>query len=115
MGGHREERINEEVKRELTTVLRELKDPRIVGVVSVLKTVVTKDLKFCKTYLSVFGDEKAKADVKIGINSASGFIRKEIARRLSLRVTPEFEFIIDNSLEEGDRILKMMNELNDNK
>ncbi len=111
MSGHREQRVNEEVKRELTAVLRQLKDPRISGMVSVLKTNVTKDLKFCKVYISVFGDESSKKDVLKGLNSAKGFIRKEIASALSLRVTPEFIFEIDNSLEEGNRILKMMESL----
>lgn len=108
MAGHREQRINEEIKRELTAILRQLKDPRISGMVSVLKTSATKDLKFCKVYISVFGNEESKRDVLKGLNSAKGFIRKEIARALSLRVTPEFTFEIDNSLEEGNRILKMI-------
>ena len=111
MAKHREERINEEVMRELTSIIRELKDPRLTGVVSVLKTVVTKDLKFCKVYISVFGDDQKKSDVLNGLNSAKGFIRKEVSQRLSLRVTPEFDFEINDSLEEGDRILKIMNEL----
>ena len=111
MAKHREERINEEVMRELTSIIRELKDPRLSGMVSVLKTVVTKDLKFCKVYISVFGDEQKKAAVLDGLNSAKGFVRKEVAQRLSLRVTPEFDFEINDSLEEGDRILKIMNEL----
>lgn len=108
MAGHREQRMNEEIKRELTAVLRQLKDPRISGMVSVLKTDVTKDLKYCKAYISVFGNETDKKDVIKGLNSAKGFIRKEISQALSLRVTPEFIFEIDNSLEEGNRILKMI-------
>jgi len=112
MAKHREERINEEVMRELTAIIRELKDPRLDGVVSVLKSVVTKDLKFCKVYISVLGDDKKKAEVINGLNSAKGFIRKEVSHRLSLRVTPEFDFEINDSLEEGDRILKIMNNLN---
>jgi len=112
MAKHREERINEEVMRELTAIIRELKDPRLSsGMVSVLKTVVTKDLKFCKTYISVLGDDKMKSDVLNGLNSAKGFIRKEISARLSLRATPEFEFEINDSISEGDRILKIMDEL----
>ena len=113
MGGFREERINEEVKRELTAVIREIKDPRVKSaMVSVLKTVVTKDLKYCKVYISVLGSEEAKKDVIKGLESAKGYIRKEISFRLSLRITPQFNFVIDNSLEEGDRILNIMNNLN---
>lgn len=112
MGGFREERINEEVKRELTAVIREIKDPRVKnGMVSVLKTVVTKDLKFCKVYVSVLGNENDRKEVLKGLESAKGYIRKEISIRLSLRITPQFNFVIDNSLEEGDRILNIMNNL----
>jgi ribosome-binding factor A len=111
MSSHREERINEEIKRELTSILRELKDPRMSGVVSILKTSTTKDLKFCKAYISVLGNDDKKADVKKGLDSAKGFIRKEVSARLALRVTPEFDFVVDNSLEEGDRILKMINDI----
>jgi ribosome-binding factor A len=111
MSKHREEKINGEVMRELTAILRESKDPRISGMVSVLKVTVTKDLKYAKAYVSVFGGEKKKSEVAGGLASAKGFIRHEISARLSLRVTPEFEFIINDSLEEGDRILKIMKEL----
>ena len=112
MAKHREEKINEEVMRELTAIIRELKDPRLsAGMVSVLKSVVTKDLKFCKVYISVLGNDSEKKGVLDGLNSAKGFIRKEVSHRLSLRVTPEFDFEINDSLEEGDRILKIMNEL----
>lgn len=116
MSSHREERINEEMKRELTSVIRNLKDPRISsGMVSVLKADVTKDLKFCKVYISVLGDEEAKKGVAKGLESAKGFIKKEISARLNLRITPEPIFTIDNSIEEGDRILKIMEKINNEK
>ena len=79
--------------------------------VSVLKTSVTKDLKFCKVYVSVLGNDETKKDVLKGLESAKGFVRSQISDRLSLRITPQFNFVIDNSLEEGDRILKIMNDL----
>lgn len=113
MSSHREGRINEEIKRELTAIIRELKDPRISsGLVSVLKTDVTKDLKFCKVYVSVLGDDRMKADVKKGLDSAKGYIKREISNRMSLRITPEPVFTIDNSIEEGDKILKIMEKIN---
>ena len=112
MASHREERINEEVKRELMSINREIKDPRVkTGMVSVLKTSVTKDLKFCKVYVSVLGNEENKKDVLKGLESAKGYVRSQISDRLNLRITPQFNFVIDNSLEEGDRILKIMNDL----
>lgn len=116
MSGHREERINEEIKRELTAVIRELKDPRIsAGMVSVLKAAVTKDLKFCKVYISVLGNEDVKIGVRKGLDSAKGYIKKEISDRMSLRITPELIFTIDNSIEEGDKILKIMERINNEK
>lgn len=109
MAGYREERINEEMKRALTSVIRELKDPRLSsGMVSVLKTDVTKDLKFCKAYISVLASDEVKKDVKKGLESAKGFIKKEIPSRIKLRAIPEIIFVIDNSIEEGDKILKIM-------
>ena len=112
MAGHREERINEEIKRALTSVIRELKDPRLSsGMVSVLKADVTKDLKFCKVYISVLGDDEIKKGITKGLESAKGFIKKEISSRVKLRAVPELIFTIDNSIEEGDRILKIMENL----
>lgn len=109
MAGYREERINEEMKRALTSVIRELKDPRLSsGMVSVLKTDVTKDLKFCKAYISVLASDEVKKDVKKGLESAKGFIKKEISSKIKLRAIPEIIFVIDNSIEEGDKILKIM-------
>lgn len=115
MAGHREERINEEIKRALTSVLRGLKDPRISsGMVSILKADVTKDLKFCKVYISVLGNDETKKAVENGLNSAKGFIRKEIGSQVKLRAVPEIIFTIDNSIEEGDRILKIMESIKRN-
>lgn len=115
MAGHREERINEEIKRALTSVIRGLKDPRISsGMVSVLKADVTKDLKFCKVFISVLGDEETKKAIEKGLNSAKGFIKKEVSSLVKLRAVPEFIFTIDNSIEEGDRILKIMESIKKN-
>ena len=111
MPAHRTGRIDEEVKRELGAVIRELKDPRISGVVSVVAVNVTKDLRFAKCYISVLGSEKQKNDSLEGIKSASGYIRKEISQRLNLRHTPEFSFILDNSIEHGAHINQMLKEL----
>ena len=96
---NRMDRISEEVKKELSLIIRELKDPRITTVVSVVNVKVTKDLKFAKAYISVFGNEKAQKGVIDALESASGFIRREIGRRVKLRATPEFSFVLDNSIE----------------
>ena len=110
MASHRTDRIDEEVKRELGALIRELKDPRISGVVSVLAVNVTRDLSYAKAYISVLGTQKQKTDTMLGINSASGFIRKEIGQRLNLRHTPQFVFKLDNSIEHGAHINKLISD-----
>ena len=110
MASHRTDRIDEEVKRELGAVIRELKDPRISGVVSVVSVHVTRDLSYAKAYISVLGTQKQQTDTMLGINSASGFIRKEIGQRLNMRHTPQFVFKLDNSIEHGARINKLISD-----
>ena len=92
-------RINEAVREEMSMILQELKDPRIDLMTSVVKTDTTRDLKYCKIYVSVLGNDEKKADVKDALTSANGFIRRELARRLNLRNTPELTFILDDSIE----------------
>lgn len=108
---NRMDRISEEVKKELSLIIRELKDPRITTVVSVVNVKVTKDLKFAKAYISVFGNEKAQKGVIDALESASGFIRREIGRRVKLRATPEFSFVLDNSIEYGAHINEVLKNL----
>lgn len=108
-------RINGEVQRELSNIIRELKDPRIGIMTSVTDVEVTPDLKFCKAYISVLGDEQAKADTLAGLKSAAGFIRRELARTVNLRNTPEIKFIIDESIEYGMKMSKLIDEVNGNK
>lgn len=105
-------RINGEVQRELSTIIRELKDPRVGIMTSVTAVEVTPDLKFCKAYISVLGDEQAKADTLAGLKSAAGFIRRELARTVNLRNTPEIKFIIDESIEYGMKMSKLIDEVN---
>lgn len=92
-------RINEAVREEMCMILRDLKDPRVDLMTSVVKTDTTRDLKYCKIYVSVLGDEEKKSEVQEALKSASGFIRRELARRLNLRNTPELSFILDDSIE----------------
>ncbi len=108
---NRIDRISEEVKRELSAVIRELKDPRITTVVSVVNVNVTKDLKFAKAYISVFGDDASKKGVLDALKSASGFIRREIGHRINLRATPEFTFVLDDSIEYGAHINQVLKNL----
>ena len=108
---NRIDRISEEVKKELSVIVRELKDPRITSVVSVVNVSVTKDLKLAKAYISVFGDEKTQKGVMDALKSAAGFIRREIGHRVNLRATPEFTFVLDNSIEYGAHINQVLKNL----
>lgn len=110
MPGYRMDRLTEDIKRELTDILRTVKDPRISGLISVVKVSVSSDLSYAKVYVSVIGGDM-KESVK-GLNSAAGYVRSELARRIHIRKTPEIKFIGDESIKESARISKMLNELN---
>ncbi len=106
-------RINEEVYREISNILRgEVKDPRISPIVSVTRTEVTPDLKQAKIYISVLGDEEALSKTMEGLKSSNGFIRNRLAANLNLRNTPELIFIADDSIAYGIRMTKLIDEVN---
>lgn len=113
MSSHRMDKISEEIKRELSEVLRELKDPRIPSLVSVVAVTVTKDLKFAKAFVSVFGSDEIRKNAVKGLNSGAGFVRKEIGRRIALRNVPEFTFELDDSIEHGAHINEIIHKLHD--
>ena len=99
-GRNRTVRINEEIRKELSQILQQdLKDPRIDLMTSIVRTETTRDLKYCKVYVSVLGSEEHKLEVKEALKSAGGFIRRELARRINLRITPELQFVMDDSIE----------------
>ena len=106
-------RINGEVQRELSEILRtEIKDPRVAGVmISVVSVEVTPDLKYCKAYISVLGSEDAAGDALAGLKSAVGYLRRELARRINLRNTPELSFILDQSIEYGVHMSRLIDEV----
>lgn len=107
-------RINEAVREEMSLILRDLKDPRIDLMTSIVKTDITRDLKYCKVYVSVLGDDEKKTEVTAALKSANGYIRRELARRLNLRNTPELTFIMDDSIEYsihiGERFKEVLQE-----
>lgn len=105
-------RINGEVQKKLSNIIRESKDPRIHPLTSVVLADVATDLKTCKAYVSVLGDDEDRARTYEGLKSASGFIRRELARRLNLRNTPEITFIMDTSIEDAIRMTKLIDEVN---
>ena len=94
-------RINDEVRKALAVIVREVKDPRISPLTSVTGTEVAPDLKTCKVYVSVYGDSEAGAKTMEGLKSASRFIRGELARKVNLRHTPELTFVLDDSIAYG--------------
>lgn len=105
-------RINGEVLKELSNIIRsEIKDPRINPMTSVVSVEVAPDLKTCKAYISVLGDEKSQRDTITGLKSAEGYIRRELARTVNLRNTPEIKFILDQSIEYGINMSKLIDEV----
>jgi ribosome-binding factor A len=106
-------RINDEIQKEISQIIRsDLKDPRVGVITSVLKVDTTNDLKYCKVFVSVLGDDDKKAEVLEVLKKASGFIRSLIANRINLRVTPELTFILDDSLEYSFKIDKIIRDIN---
>ncbi len=107
----RTDRVSEEIKKELGEIIRNLKDPRIPMMTSVVAVSVTGDLRYAKAYISVMGDETAKKEALDGLNSAAGFIRREIGSRVRLHHTPEFIFEGDNSIEHGAHINELLHKV----
>ena len=105
-------RINEEVMRELSNIIRsEIKDPRIHPMTSVVTVEVAPDLKTAKAYISVLGNEQAQKDTIAGLKSAEGFIRRALAKSINLRNTPEIKFILDQSIEYGIAMSRKIDEV----
>ncbi len=106
-------RINGEVQRVLAEIIRgEIKDPRIGLLTSVMAVEVSPDLKTCKAWISVLGDEQARKDTLAGLKSAEGFIRNKLAKEINLRNTPEIRFIMDESIEYGVSMSHRIDEIN---
>jgi ribosome-binding factor A len=112
MPNHRKYRVEEEIKREVARMIRdEIKDPRISGLISVTHVEVTKDYRKAQIYFSCLGEKTRKEAILKGLKGANGFIRSELAQRLPLRFVPELVFELDNSIEYGAKISRMISEL----
>lgn len=112
MASNRQQRTNEDIQRALAMLLRGVKDPRLQGMLSITEVQATKDLRYCKVYISALEKENEKELLK-GLHSASGYLRRELASSLSLRYTPELIFELDRSIERGAEISKMIDSLAD--
>ena len=108
-------RVNEELKKELSQVLNyELKNPNVTGMISVTRVKITPDFKYAKVYVSILNSKNIKKTVE-GLQESSGFIRSRLAKTVNLRITPELVFEIDDSMEYGAKIESILKELNVNK
>lgn len=106
----RRERVAEALREEISTLLPQLKDPRI-GFASVTRVELSSDLRHARVYVSVLGDEAQKRATMEGLKGATGFVRSEIGHRVRLFRTPEIDFRLDESLEKGARVLKLLEEV----
>ena len=105
-------RINGEVQKVLSEIIRgEIKDPRISPLTSVVSVSVAPDLKTCKAFISVLGNEEAQANTMAGLKSAEGYIRTMLAKSINLRNTPQITFILDQSIEYGVKMSKMIDDV----
>ena len=110
MPNNRIGRINEEIQRELSSLIRTVKDPRVHGLVSITAVDTTPDLRYAKIFVSVLDKSDVKEVVK-GLRSAGGYLRRELGRSLQLRYTPELTFVADDSIAEGAHILELIEKL----
>ena len=112
MASNRINRINEEIQKELSGKIRELKDPRIQNtMISITRVETTPDLRYTKVYVSFLQEDKA-ADAMKGLQSASGYLRRELGQSLNLRYTPQIMWALDDSITYGAKMLALINSLN---
>ncbi|OGO43048.1 MAG: ribosome-binding factor A [Chloroflexi bacterium RBG_16_58_8] len=110
---HRIERVNTLIRREISELIQhQLRDPRLDAFVAVTEVVTSPDLKFARIYISSIGGQQEKDKVLGVLNAAAGYLRTELARNVQLRHTPELSFHWDNSIEHGDRILRLLDQVN---
>ena len=110
MASNRIGRINEEVQRELSELIRSLKDPRVQTMLSITRVDTTSDLRYAKVYVSVLEEAREKEAMK-GLKSAGGWLRRELGQRLQLRYTPELVFELDDSLKYGAHMYDLVSRL----
>jgi ribosome-binding factor A len=108
----RTERLNHLLRQEITDLLqREAKDPRLSVMVSVTRVSVSADMHFAKVFVSVLGTEEEKKGLLAGLHAASGFLRRELASRLSLRYTPDLSFVYDDTMEQAGKVIRLIDQV----
>ena len=109
------DKINAEIQKVMSELVAGgyVKDPRMQGFVSVIRTETTNDLSFCRVYVSVYGDDTAKKSTMTALKSAASFLRGELSRRVSLRITPELIFELDESIEFSIKLDKILRDIKD--
>lgn len=112
MAFNRLERIKQEVKREMSSIVHELKDPRISPMTSIVAADVSRDLKYAKIYVSVMGTDEEKRATMDALKSATGFIKREIGSRLDLRCVPQPTFVLDSTIDYGMHINELIHKIN---
>lgn len=103
------DRVNELLRSEISNLLsREIKDPRVAGVISITEVVASSDLRSARVYVSVMGQDSDRKAAMDGIRSAASFLRRELRNRINLRHAPHMTFVLDDSIEEGERVLRLI-------
>lgn len=114
MAGHRRDKINGQLTQEMAAIIRTVKDPRVSGaLVTITGADCTPDLKYAKIYYSAIGSEKELDELRRGLKSANGYMRSQVAQRLNLRITPELQFIFDDSAQNASHIAALLHSVED--
>ncbi|MDI3540488.1 MAG: ribosome-binding factor [Thermosediminibacterales bacterium] len=112
MAYHRTQRVAEEMKKEISNIIiNEIKDPRISGLITITSVDISDDLRHAKVFVSIYGEKEKKMKTIEGLKNATGFIRREVGNRIRLRYTPEIVFKLDESIEHGVNIAKLLKEV----
>lgn len=110
----RSERLVKFIKQEISELLeREVNDPRLGSLISVIDVSVSSDMRHAKVFVSILGDKASKEDMLAGFNAASGFLRKELAPKLKMRCVPQLSFYCDESIERGEELIELIGRVSD--
>lgn len=108
----RTDRINEQLREEISTVLaRQIKDPRLNSLISITRVESSSDLRSAKVYISVLGNDKQRQEALDGLQSAASFLRREIRDRINMKHTPFMTYLLDDSIQEADHLLRLLNDV----